>query len=279
LRHSLRTVRRAEPWARHLGEERCLAKASVAAKLNAVCGMYKFAAMDGYISVNPAAHVRRPKIEFVSTSNGLSRPQLADMLKAAEAESPMTYSLICLLALNGLRIGECLASNVEELGFERGYRTLHLPHRKGGKVGTLALAVRTAWALERSMDGRTSGPLLLGRDGITRLKVGFDVGPLGVQHVDTVEDAPVAPLSDRDRVPGAGALRVAGEETADDELQGVGGDCHRERTLLSHGLDLSSRLGSRCPLTLTRRRAPLSVIESGGKISAGCHKVVDGPDR
>jgi integrase len=134
--------------------------------------MYKFAAMDGYLTVNPAAHVRRPKIEFVSTSNGLSRPQLADMLKAAEAESPMTYSLICLLALNGLRIGECLASNVEELGFERGYRTLHLPHRKGGKVGTLALAVRTAWALERSMDGRTSGPLLLGRDGTTRLKVG-----------------------------------------------------------------------------------------------------------
>jgi hypothetical protein len=60
-------------------------------------------------------------------------------------------------------------------------------------------------------------------------------GALGAEHVDAVEDAPVRPLPDRDRVPVAGAFRVSGEESADDELQGVGGDCHRERTLLSHG--------------------------------------------
>ena len=51
------------------------------------------------------------------------------------------------------------------------YRTLFLPNRKGGKVGVLALAVRTTWALERSLDGRTTGPLLLGRNG-ERLQVG-----------------------------------------------------------------------------------------------------------
>jgi integrase len=83
----------------------------------------------------------------------------------------MTYSLICLLALNGLRIGECLAANIEDLGFQRGYRTLFLPNRKGGKVGTLALAVRTTWALERSCDGRTTGPLLVGRNG-RRMQIG-----------------------------------------------------------------------------------------------------------
>lgn len=160
-----------ESWARSLDEDRGLAKSTVGSKLNAVCGLYRFAAIDGYLPHDPAAHVRRPKIEFVSTTNGLTRPQLADMLKAAEADGPTTYALICLLALNGLRIGECLATNVEDLGYQRGYRTLFLPNRKGGKVGTLALAVRTTWALERSIDGRQSGPLLLGRDG-SRLKIG-----------------------------------------------------------------------------------------------------------
>jgi transaldolase len=53
---------------------------------------------------------------------------------------------------------------------ERGYRTLHLPNRKGGKVSTLSLAVRTSWALEQILDGRQEGPLLLGRDG-QRMKV------------------------------------------------------------------------------------------------------------
>jgi integrase/recombinase XerD len=159
-----------EAWARHLGEERKLKPSTVASKLNCICGLYRFAHMDGHIHTNPGANVRRPKVEFISTTNGLSRAQLADILKHAEAEGPMTYAFVCLLALNGLRLGECLAIDVGHLGHERGYRTLHLPNRKGGKVSTLSLAVRTAWALEQILDGRQEGPLLLGRDG-SRLKV------------------------------------------------------------------------------------------------------------
>ena len=155
-----------EAWGRHLGEERGLKASSVAAKLNCVCGMYRFGHMDGHLAVDPGVNVRRPKVEFISTTNGLTRSQLADVLKQAEAEGPMTYALVCLLALNGLRIGECLAIDVDHLGHERGYRTLHLPNRKGGKVSTLSLAVRTSWALEQIIDGRTEGPLLLGRNGL-----------------------------------------------------------------------------------------------------------------
>ena len=139
--------------------------ATVASKLNAVCGMYRFAAIDDLIDHDPSTHVRRPKIEFVSKTNGMTRPQLADMLRAAEADGTTSYALICLLGLNGLRLGECLAADIEHLGMERGYHTLFLPHRKGGKVGTLALAVRTSWAVTHSLDGRTTGPLLLGRNG------------------------------------------------------------------------------------------------------------------
>jgi site-specific recombinase XerD len=159
-----------EAWARHLGEERGLKASTVAAKLNCICGLYRFGHMDGYLAVDPGANVRRPKVEFISSTNGLTRSQLADVLKLAEAEGPMTCAFICLLALNGLRIGECLSIDVEHLGHERGYRTLHLPNRKGGKVSTLSLAVRTSWALEQILDGRQEGPLLLGRDG-QRLKV------------------------------------------------------------------------------------------------------------
>ena len=154
-----------EAWARHLNEERGLKNSTVGAKLNCICGMYRFAYLDGLLPLDPAAHVRRPKIQFVSSTKGLTRSELADVLKAAEAEGPMTYALMCLLALNGLRIGECLAIDIEHLGYERGYRTLFLPHRKGGKVGTLGLAVRTSWALEQILAGRTEGPLLLGRNG------------------------------------------------------------------------------------------------------------------
>lgn len=165
------TVQRAhiEMWARHLSEDLDRKPQTVAAKLNAVCGLYRFAHLDGVIDQNPGAHVRRPKVDFVSTTQGLTRPEFADLLTAARNESPVSYALVCLLGLNGLRLGECLAADVEHIGHHRGYRTLHLPHRKGGKVGTLSLAVTTAWAVDQALAGRTSGPILLGRDG-SRLK-------------------------------------------------------------------------------------------------------------
>jgi integrase/recombinase XerD len=159
-----------EAWGRWLAEHRKLKTSTVVSKLNCICGMYRFAYLDGHIPLDPGAHVRRPKVQFVSTTNGLTRSQLADLLRFAELDGPNTYAMMCLLALNGLRIGECLAADVEHLGHERGYRTLFLPHRKGGKVGTLSLAIRTAYAIDRAVDGRQAGALILGRDG-TRLKV------------------------------------------------------------------------------------------------------------
>ncbi len=154
-----------EAFARHLSEDLGRKPQTVAGKLNAVCGLYKFAYLDGHLVRDPGAHVRRPKIEFSSSTNGLTRPEFSDFLRAAERESTTTHALICLLGLNGLRLGECLATDIEHLAHQRGYRTIHLPYRKGGKVGTLSLAVRTAWAVEQAIGDRTSGPILTGRDG------------------------------------------------------------------------------------------------------------------
>lgn len=154
-----------EAWSTHLEEDRGVKKSTVRAKLNAVCGLYKFATIDGLLQVNPAAYVRRPTVQFVTTSNALTRSEAADILKAAEREGMTSYAVMCLLLLSGLRIGELVGIDVEHLGFERGYRTLFLPHRKGGKVGRIALPVRTSWALDRMLAGRQSGPLLLLPDG------------------------------------------------------------------------------------------------------------------
>jgi integrase/recombinase XerD len=69
---------------------------------------------------------------------------------------------VALLALNGLRISEALAADVSDLGQERGHRTLTVD-RKGGKRQTIALAPRTACALDSMLAGRTDGPLFITR--------------------------------------------------------------------------------------------------------------------
>lgn len=76
--------------------------------------------------------------------------------------------MACLLALNGLRVSEALNSDIEDLGLERGHRTLTIT-RKGGKIVTIPLAPRTARAIDLYVGERSEGPVFVNRDGTRRL--------------------------------------------------------------------------------------------------------------
>ena len=55
-------------------------------------------------------------------------------------------------------------ADVEQLGLDRGHRTLTIT-RKGGKVVTIPLAPRTARALDLAIGERIEGPVFLAADG------------------------------------------------------------------------------------------------------------------
>jgi integrase len=71
------------------------------------------------------------------------------------------------LALNGLRVSEAIGADIEQLGLERGHRTLTI-HRKGGKIVTIPLAPRTARAVDLAIGERSEGPIFQAPDS-TRL--------------------------------------------------------------------------------------------------------------
>jgi len=54
----------------------------------------------------------------------LDRNELGAMLVAAGLGPPAEHALISLLALNGLRVSEATGADTEQLGLERGHRTL-----------------------------------------------------------------------------------------------------------------------------------------------------------
>jgi len=85
------------------------------------------------------------------------------LLVAAGLGSPAEHALISLLALNGLRVSEATGANIENLGVERGHRTLVIT-RKGGKVVTIPLAPRTARAIDLAVGERVEGPIFSGPD-------------------------------------------------------------------------------------------------------------------
>jgi len=72
-------------------------------------------------------------------------------------------ALAVLLGLNGLRVSEACATNVEDLGFERGHRTLKILG-KGNKPATIPIVPRTARTVDLAIGERHDGPILCRRD-------------------------------------------------------------------------------------------------------------------
>jgi site-specific recombinase XerD len=147
-----------DSWARKLAEIDGRTPATVARKLSAVSGFYRYAVNEDVIGRNPVAAVRRPKVGSDTQSTGLDRNELASLIAAARKDGLRTHALVLLLALNGLRISEALGADASDLDTERGHRVLRIT-RKGGKRSTVPLAPRTAEAIDTYLEGRTSGPL------------------------------------------------------------------------------------------------------------------------
>jgi integrase len=151
-------VRRAdiECFARDL-EARGRARATVTRRLCTIAGFYRYAVEEELLDHSPAAHVRRPRLDYESHATGLDRNEVGALLVAAGLGSATEHALISLLALNGLRVSEATGADIEAMGLDRGHRTLTIT-RKGGKVVTIPLAPRTARAIDLAVGERCEGP-------------------------------------------------------------------------------------------------------------------------
>jgi len=184
-----------ECFARYL-EARGRARATVTRRLCTVAGLYKYAVEEDLLEHSPAAHVRRPRLDYESHAIGLDRNELGALLVAAGLGTAAEHALISLLALNGLRVSEAAGADIETLGLERGHRTLTIT-RKGGKIVTIPLAPRTARAIDLAIGERPAGPVFLAADGrrldrhgaarivrrvARRADIGKPVGPHTLRH-------------------------------------------------------------------------------------------------
>jgi len=133
-------------------EERGLAASTIDRRLSTVCGFYRFAHIDGRLPSNPAQYVRRPKVQ-PSEGRGMDRAELGTFLFTAERFDRDHAALAVLLGLNGLRVSEACATNIEDLAFQRGHRTLHILG-KGNKPATIPLVPRTARTIDLAVGER-----------------------------------------------------------------------------------------------------------------------------
>src|SRR5450631_4074186 len=109
---ALFAVRRAdiEGFAREL-EARGRARATVTWRLSTIAGFYKYAVEEELLASSPAAHVRRPRVDYESHAVALDRNELGALLVAAGLGSPPA--------------GADLAARAERAAGLRGHRRRH----------------------------------------------------------------------------------------------------------------------------------------------------------
>lgn len=162
------TVERAhiEFFARWLQIERGNSKASVNRRLVCLRSFYRSLVDDRVIPHSPAEHVRLPKVSRdKSQYTWLSRSELADMMRAADDSCPADSALIAVMGVLGLRVSEACSLDVDSVDrYEKGHRMVDFVG-KGGESATTLLPPSIGRRVDAARGDRSSGPLLVRRDG------------------------------------------------------------------------------------------------------------------
>ncbi|NLU78649.1 tyrosine-type recombinase/integrase [Micromonospora sp. HNM0581] len=158
---------------------RPLTPATVARKLSGLSSWYDFLVKLRAVELNPVAAADRPRVDRDhSATVGLAPDEVDALLAAAEAATGSTAArdraAVALLADLGLRVGELVSLNLDDLGAERGHRSVRFVG-KGGRSRRRALTPGTAYAIDAYLAERAAaqqvavseltGPLLVTASG------------------------------------------------------------------------------------------------------------------
>jgi integrase/recombinase XerD len=168
--HSLNplSVRRThvEQYIRHLSVEMQHRPMSVGCALTPVRGFYRIAHDEGLLDRDPAANARLPRILRGPGPLGLDRHDMQALFRAAGRRGGQHQAAMFLLGCLGLHNWEARAVCIEDFSQTvRGHRVLELVARDG-VLTRMPLPVPVVRALDEAAQGRESGPLMLGPDGI-----------------------------------------------------------------------------------------------------------------
>ncbi|WP_405548721.1 tyrosine-type recombinase/integrase [Streptomyces microflavus] len=141
------------------------AETTQAQALAAAGSFYTYAARLQAVDTDPFAAVNRPYVDpDYSPTEGLTEAEMDRLIETARDWAPRSYALVMLLYLTGARIDEILALNAEQLGYDRGHRTLPL-RQKGGKRRPAPVPPIALDALLAYLDGRTKEALFITDSG------------------------------------------------------------------------------------------------------------------
>lgn len=148
-------------------ESQDLAVATVARKLSGLSSWYDFLVKIRAIDANPVSGADRPYVSRDHSATVGLAPQEVDALLAAAARAGRRHrAVVTFLADLGLRVGELVGLDLDDVGWERGHRTVRFIG-KGGRPRRRVLTPQAGAALDDYLASRgmDDGPLFLTSTG------------------------------------------------------------------------------------------------------------------
>jgi site-specific recombinase XerD len=154
-----------ELYIRWMQEVRRFKPSTVSRRFSVTAGFYRTCVIDGVLEHSPAEHIRRPAVPAESPILGFTHLQFEALLTAArQSANRNDFALVAMLGLLRLRIFEATGADIGDLGEEHGHRVLRVCG-KGGKVALVPLPPAVGRAIDRAVDHRDRGPVLLNSHG------------------------------------------------------------------------------------------------------------------
>lgn len=154
----------ADAYAKHLAKTptrlgKPPSDASQAQALAAAGSFYTYATRLQGVDSDPFAAVNRPYVDpDYSPTEGMTEEETTRLIQTAADWAPRSYALVMLLYLTGARVDELLSLDADQLGYDRGHRTLPLT-QKGGKKRPAPVPPLALDALLAYLGHREDGPL------------------------------------------------------------------------------------------------------------------------
>ncbi|MDY7089861.1 MAG: tyrosine-type recombinase/integrase [Actinomycetota bacterium] len=142
-------------------EDQGLAASTVARKLSGLSSWYDFLVKIQARETNPVSGADRPNVSRDhSATVGLTPEEVDALLERAAEAGTRHHAVMTVLADLGLRVGELVSLNLDDVGWERGHRTVRFVG-KGNKARRRALTPAAADALDAylAVRGGDEGPL------------------------------------------------------------------------------------------------------------------------
>lgn len=132
--------------------------------LSSLSSFYEYACEAGVLRVNPAAHVKRPKLANYSPRLGLNLDTAPKVIEAAHRLTAEHRALVALCLFAGLRVSEALSVEGRDIRQEAGHTVLEVTS-KGGARDIVPLSAPALRLLSEVLEARGSeGKLLAGVD-------------------------------------------------------------------------------------------------------------------